>query len=305
MSTLNVLVTGGGGRIAYSLIPKICNGDIFGQRKISLRLLDIEQSLPILEGVKYEIEDSCYELLEELICSSDLKTTCSNVDVAILLGGYPRLPGMERKDLISKNAEGMKTQASALNSYAHPDCKIIVIANPANTNCLVAIKSCPNIPPQNFTCLTRLDEERFRNVVCEKVNQYYKTNADSKISPSTIQNICIFGNHSSTQVPFMEHGTCIYKGNKQLLPKQAFENQHNEIVKHIQTRGAMILEKLKNSSAMSCATAIEKHIKNWLIDEPGHDGNVFSMGILSDGSYGVPKDIVVSQLCLFLYISSI
>jgi malate dehydrogenase len=204
---------------------------------------------------------------------------------------------MERKDLISKNAEGMKAQASALNQYASTNCKIIVIANPANTNCLVAIKSCPNIPAQNFTCLTRLDEERFRNAICEKLNQYYNNNdIHTKIFPSSIQNICIFGNHSSTQVPFMEHGTCIYKDKKQLLPKAAFANQYEEIVRHIQTRGAQILEKLKNSSAMSCATAIEKHIQDWIGEgrNDGHDDDIFSMGVLSDGSYGVPQDIVVS-----------
>ena len=204
---------------------------------------------------------------------------------------------MERKDLISKNAEGMKTQSSALNQFASRNCKVLVVANPANTNCLVAINSCPNIPPQNFTCLTRLDEERFRNVICEKVNSFYKEK-NATISPSSIQNICIFGNHSSTQVPYLEHGTCIYKGNKQPLPMEAFEGQKAEIVKHIQTRGAQILDKLKNSSAMSAATAIEKHIRDWIgtagPKTPAAD-DVFSMGILSDGSYGIPTNLVVSQ----------
>jgi len=192
--------------------------DVFGKtRKISLRLLDIEASASVIQGVKLEIEDSNYDLVTEVISTTDVSIACKDVDIAILLGGFPRLPGMERKDLISKNAEGMRNQARALNMYANRDCKVLVVANPANTNTLVAIKSAPDIPAANFSCLTRLDEERLRGFVSAKVNETLGRTGAFAIRPSAVTELCIFGNHSSTQVPYLDVAQVIVDGESKSL----------------------------------------------------------------------------------------
>lgn len=184
---------------------------------ISLRLLDIEASASIIQGVKLEIDDSNYDLVVEVIATTDVEVACKDVDVAILLGGFPRLPGMERKDLISKNAEGMRNQARALNTHASRDCKVLVVANPANTNCLVAIKSAPDIPATNFSCLTRLDEERLRGFACAHVNSSLGHKGSLSIRPSAITGLYILGNHSSTQVPYLDTAKVIIDGESKCL----------------------------------------------------------------------------------------
>jgi malate dehydrogenase len=201
---LTVVITGAAGRIAYSLIPLVLNGSVFGPRtRISLRLLDVEFAETILHGVELEVKDSCYALLDDLIATTSPEQAFAGADIAVLLGGFPRAPGMERRDLIEKNAAGMRDQATALDSYASKDCKVLVVANPANTNCLVCIKTCKTIPAENFTCLTRLDQERLRGLSCEKVNSYLEgTGWKTRISPSDVREVAIFGNHSSTQVTF-------------------------------------------------------------------------------------------------------
>lgn len=201
-SRLTVVITGAAGRIAYSLIPQILNGNVFGsQTMISLRLLDVPFAETMLHGVELEIKDSCFDLLYDLVATISPEEAFVGADIAILLGGFPRAPGMERRDLIEKNAAGMRDQAIALDTYASKDCKVLVVANPANTNCLVAIKTCKTIPPENFTCLTRLDHERLRGLAAEKVNMYLEgTGWRSKIASADVTNVAIFGNHSSTQV---------------------------------------------------------------------------------------------------------
>ena len=209
-----VAVTGAAGRIGYSLVPLICDGSIFGKdQRIVLRLIDMEMALNRLEGLKMEIQDAAYELLQEVWIGTSAEEGFAGANVAVLLGGFPRLPGMERKDLITKNAEGMRDQARALDACADRDVKVLVVANPANTNALVAMKSAPSIPAKNFTCLTRLDQERLRGFIVAKVNQVEEMAGNNvKVRPSDVNQIVIFGNHSTTQVPYIDAATVIVGG---------------------------------------------------------------------------------------------
>ena len=209
-----VAVTGAAGRIGYSLVPLICDGSIFGKdQRIVLRLIDMEMALNRLEGLKMEIQDAAYELLQEVWIGTSAEEGFAGANVAVLLGGFPRLPGMERKDLITKNAEGMRDQARALDACADRDVKVLVVANPANTNALVAMKSAPSIPAKNFTCLTRLDQERLRGFIVAKVNQVEEMAGNNvKVRPSDVNQIVIFGNHSTTQVPYIDAATVMVGG---------------------------------------------------------------------------------------------
>ena len=301
MTELNVLVTGAAGRIAYSLIPSLLDTSIFGKdKKINLRLFDIPVSASKLEGLHMEILDSTYPNLLSIIATIDPAEAFQDVDVAILLGGYPRMPGMERKDLIQKNASGMIEQAGYLGNFARPDVKVLVVANPANTNCLSAIRSATNIPATNFTCLTRLDQERLRGFVTKMINDKLANNVlyDGKsISSSDVKGVAIFGNHSTTQVPYIASATVKIDGKQ--IPVTEFINDKNEIaelVTKVQNRGAAIIKSLQASSALSAAAAISKHLKDWL--GPDIPSDTFSMGIISNGNnYGIPDGLVYSFPC--------
>ena len=294
---MNVLITGAAGRISYSLIPLICNGSVFGNDiQISLRLLDMEVCAEKLEGIKMEIEDSCYSNVVEVITTFDPEIAYPGVDVAILLGGFPRLPGMERKDLIAKNAEGMKSQAESLNRLASKNCKVLVVANPANTNCLVGIKSAGSIPAQNFSCLTRLDQERLKGILAKKVNSKISTTRElSHISAANIEGVFIFGNHSTTQTIFTDTAVVSTCEGNLALSKYLDPSDYDEVLGKVQSRGAEILRYLQASSSLSAANAIAKHLQDWL--GPEHD-RAFSMGVISNGNaYGIPDDLVYSFPC--------
>lgn len=287
--TIIITITGAAGRIAYSLIPLVLGGKIFGPDcGIHLRLLDIPESKEKLNGVQMEINDSYFPLLCSLVATSNQDEAFSGTEVAILLGGFPRLPGMERKDLLIKNAESIKSQASALNNYGDRNVKVIVVANPANTNCLVAIKSAPRIPKENFTCLTRLDQERLRNFCAKTVN----------IAPSAISNVFILGNHSTTQVAYINDGKAKAENGEILNVKDFFtDEEYHQVLTRVQNRGAEIIKALQLSSAMSAAEAIVQHLKDWL--GPQEHTEAFSMGVLSDGnSYGIADDLVYSFPCV-------
>jgi len=301
MNELNVLITGAAGRIAYSLIPSLVDTSIFGKdKKINLRLYDIEMAASKLEGIQMEILDSTYPNLLSIVATTNPAEAFQDVDVAILLGGYPRMPGMERKDLIQKNASGMLEQAGYLSRYAAADVKVLVVANPANTNALSAIRSATNIPASNFTCLTRLDQERLRGFVTKMINDKLANNVlyeGKSISSSDVKGVAIFGNHSTTQVPYIASATVKIDGKQ--IPVTEFINDKNEVaelVSKVQNRGAAIIKSLQASSALSAAAAISKHLKDWLGPEIPSD--TFSMGILSNGNnYGIPDGLVYSFPC--------
>lgn len=290
-----VTVTGAAGRIAYSLIPLILNGNIFGSEcGIHLRLLDIPEAESKLHGVQMEIEDSYYPLLKSFIATANQRDAFQNCEVAILIGGYPRLPGMERRDLLVKNAQSIRSQAMALNEFGNSNAKVLVVANPANTNCLVAIKSAPNIPSKNFTCLTRLDQERLRGFCAKRLS----SSLQQVIPTHQVHKVYILGNHSTTQVAYIGDAEFIDGEQPPLKVRDHFtEEEYTEVLHRVQNRGAEIIKALQLSSALSAAEAIVAHLKDWLgPDIPKHP---FSMGIISDGSsYGIPENIVYSVPCM-------
>lgn len=266
---MKILITGGAGQIAYSLIPLLLNGTIFNAIKIDLILLDIESCIEKLEGVKMEIEDSNFEYLNSLTITSDLQTAFSHIDIAILLGGFPRLPGMERKDLLSKNFDIFKTQGRALNEYANRDVKVLVVANPVNTNCWIVNKFSPNIPSENFTSYSYLDQERLAHLLQNKYNKRYEN----------IKNIIIWGNHSSTMVPDVSNYDSELKLNE-------------DDISIIQNRGADVISKRKLSSAMSAANGIGKHLQKWY---NGSNDEIISFGVYNTDFYNFPENLFISM----------
>lgn len=242
-----------------------------------------------------EIEDCCYNSLNSVITTTDPNIAFVGADVVIILGGYPRTPGMERKDLIAVNAEGMKLQADALNKHASPDCKVVVIANPCNTNCLVAMKIASKIPPQNFSCLTRLDQERLTSFIRGKVNE---SSERLKITGAHIKDVIIWGNHSATQVPDVSNISVRTENNEWVAISSMVDREwlYDTLIPAVQKRGAEIIKYSGASSALSAANAIAKHVKDILA--PNEDENVFSVGISSNGNpYGIPDGLCFSFPC--------
>lgn len=281
-----VSVTGAAGRIAYSLIPLLLSGQVFGlETRIQLRLLDIPQMVEKLEGYVMEIEDSAFPLLDSVIASADPAVAFLAADVVVLLGGTPRSPGMERREMIAINAEGIARQAQALQEHAKPQVKVLCVANPANTNTLVAIHSAPKIPAKNFSCLTRLDQERLRGMV-------------SKRYGARAKNLVVWGNHSQTQVPYVLASTVEVSGEERRVAEMEDVDEFvPEVIRRVQKRGAEVLKALGVSSAMSAAVAISYHLRDWCGE--GGSAEMFSMGLLSTGgSYGIPPGIVFSFPCI-------
>lgn len=279
---LRVLVTGAAGQIAYSLLYSIAKGDVFGpKRPISLVLLDIEAMMGVLKGVVMELIDCALPLLTEIVPTSDISMAFKDIDVGVLVGAMPRREGMERKDLLKANVKIFKQQGQALDQFAKKDVKVIVVGNPANTNAFICKKYAPSIPPQNFTCLTRLDQNRAQSQIATRVG----------VSCQDVVNVIIWGNHSSTQFPDVRHATL--KG-KPVLDVVKDDNWiKNEFISTVQTRGAAVIAARKLSSAMSAAKAICDHLKDWFHGTP--DGQWVSMGITSDGSYGIEKGLIYSM----------
>jgi malate dehydrogenase len=278
-TTLRVTVTGAAGQIGYSLIPLICSGQTFGPDvNIKLKLLDIEKAMDACKGVVMEINDCAYSLVKSIEYGHNPKEMLKGADVVFFVGGFPRLKGMERKDLIGKNISIFKEQGEALNEVASSNCKVLVVANPANTNCLALSKFCPNIPKENFTALTRLDHNRAQNQVAMKLG------VDSK----DIEDVVIWGNHSSTQYPDVRNVKV--KGEK-IDHDEHKDFWHGDFITTVQKRGAAIIEARGLSSAMSAAKAASDHFHDWYL---GRDDPV-SMCLVTDGdAYGVEKDLCFS-----------
>jgi len=279
---IRVLISGAAGQIGYSLIPEVASGAMFGPNQpVILHLLDIEPCLKRLQGTVLEIEDSCYPLVSQIIATTDVKTAFSGIQYALLTGGFPRGPGMERKDLIAKNSGIFVTQGKALSEFADKNCKVLVIANPANSNCLIAQRNCPNLPKENFSALTRLDMNRAKGQLGLKLN----------LSPDSIKNVIIWGNHSPTMVPDATNTQIKNQGvwgNAKLEDKWVEEN----FIPTIQQRGKKVIEVRGASSALSAARAIADHMKDWVYGTA--PGEYVSMAVVSDGSYGITSGIIFS-----------
>lgn len=282
---LNVLITGAAGQIAYSLLYSVAKGDVFGANQpIRLTLLDIEAMMGVMTGVVMELTDCALPLLKSVVPTSDIATAFKDIDVAILVGAMPRREGMERKDLLKANVRIFKQQGEALSQYAKKTVKVVVVGNPANTNAYICKMYAKGIPPENFTCLTRLDQNRAQAQIANRVG----------VSAQDVRNIIIWGNHSSTQFPDVSHATVTIGGSDvKVLDAVKDENWlKTEFISVVQKRGAAVIAARKLSSAMSAAKAICDHLRDWWFGTK--EGQWVSMGVPSDGSYGIQAGLVYS-----------
>lgn len=281
---IDVVITGAAGQIAYSLLYQIAAGTVFGpEQPINLRLLDIPPMMKVLDGVVMELEDLALPLLREVLPTAEPAKAFNNVAAAFLVGAMPRKEGMERKDLLAANVEIFKVQGEALDKYARKDVKVLVVGNPANTNAIICSHYAPSIPKENFTAMTRLDQNRAQAALAARLN----------VQVDKVKNVIIWGNHSSTQYPDAAHATVTLSSGAKAVSSEIDDEWLNNIfVAKIQKRGAEVIAARKMSSAMSAAKAAGDHMKDcWFGTKPGE---WVSMGVVSDGSYGIPKDIVFS-----------
>ncbi|XP_006653652.1 malate dehydrogenase, cytoplasmic-like [Oryza brachyantha] len=282
---VKVLVTGAAGQIGYAIVAMIARGLMLGaDQPVVLHMLDLPVAADALNGIRMELIDAALPLLRGVVATSDQAEAFKGVNVAVLIGGWPRKDGMERKDLIGKNVAIYKSQASALQQHAAPNCKVLVVANPANTNALVLKQFAPAIPAKNITCLTRLDHNRALGQLAEKLN----------VHVADVKNAIIWGNHSSTQFPDTSHATALTdRGERPVRELVADEKWlREEFVSTVQQRGAAVIKARKQSSSLSAASAACDHMRDWILGTP--KGTWVSMGVYSDGSYGVPEGIFYS-----------
>ena len=275
---LNVCITGAAGQVASYLIPLVADGEIFKDKKIHLRLLDIEEKIDYLKGLKMEIEDSCYDAIEDVIVTSKEEIAFKDCNRAILIGGKPRGKGMTRADLLRDNAKIFANQGKVINDVADKNVKVLVVANPSNTNCYIVSKNAPNIEDKNFSALSYLDLNRAYGLLSESLN----------VSVSDIKDVIIWGNHGETVVPDYEH----VKINGKLLSKryENFNIADENIKEYIKKRGSEIIKFKGRSSGFSAAKAIADHLRSFEIKSE----KIFCAAVKSDGSYGVKKGIVFS-----------
>lgn len=277
-SPIKIAVTGAAGQISYSLLFRIASGDMLGHdQPVILQLLDIEQSLPALKGVVMELDDCAFPLLHGITVSSDPFEAFKDVEIAILVGARPRSKGMERKDLLEANGAIFTTQGKALAAVANKNVKVLVVGNPANTNALIAMSNAHGLDPKNFTSMMRLDHNRAITQVAQKTNCHL----------TQVKKIIVWGNHSSTQYPDVFHATSQGKAVSGLVDEEWLVNSFIPVV---QKRGAAIIEARGLSSAASAANAAIDHIRDWVLGTP--EGEWVTMGIPSDGSYGIPEGIM-------------
>ena len=276
------MITGGAGQIAYSLLPPLASGAVFGMdQPVILHLLDIPPAITALGGVVMELEDLAYPLLAGVLGTTDPDEAFKDVDYAIFLGAFPRKEGMERKDVMTKNIGIFNSQGSALSKGAKPGVKCVVVGNPANTNAAILSRAAPNVDPKNISALTRLDHNRATSHLAIKCG----------VSCDKVSGVIIWGNHSSTQYPDVRHATVDGKPAREVCTDAAWIE--GEYITKGQKRGAAIIEARKLSSAASAAKAICDHMRDWVL---GTGDGYVSMAVKSDGShYGVPEGLFYSM----------
>jgi malate dehydrogenase len=275
---LNVAITGAAGQIGYALAFRVASGQMLGaDQPIRLSLLEITPTLPALQGVVMELNDCAFPTLTQVVATDDAKTAFRDCHVALLVGARPRGPGMERKDLLMANAQIFSAQGKALNEVADRNVRVLVVGNPANTNSLIAQANAKNLNPRNFTAMMRLDHNRAVAQLAEKTGKHV----------SAIRRMSIWGNHSSTQYPDITHALVDGKPAPSLVPREWVEQTFIPVV---QQRGAAIIKARGASSAASAASAAIDHVRDWMRGTP--DGDWLSMGVPSDGSYGIPAGVI-------------
>ena len=280
---VRVTITGAAGNIGYALAFRVAAGDMLGpDQPVILQLLEITPALDALKGVAMELNDCAFPLLRGLITTDDANVAFKDCDYALLVGARPRGPGMERKDLLAANGAIFGPQGKALNDHASRHVKVLVVGNPANTNALIAQAAAPDLNPRNFTAMTRLDHNRALSQLAEKTGTH----------STDIAKMTIWGNHSSTQDPDISHATVQGKAAKGLVEDSWYKDTFIPIV---QQRGAAIIKARGASSAASAASAAIDHMRTWALGTDGDDW--VSMGVPSDGSYGIAPGIIYSYPC--------
>ena len=271
-----VVVTGAAGQIGYSLLFRIANGDMLGKdQPVILQLLDITPALGAVKGVVMELEDCAFGLLAGVVITDDPNVAFKDADYALLVGARPRSKGMERKDLLEANGAIFTVQGKAINSHAKRDCRILVVGNPANTNAYIAMKSAPDMPKGNFTAMLRLDHNRALSQLAAKTGQ----------SVDSIEKLAVWGNHSPTMYADYRFATAGGASVKTMINDDVWNN--DVFLPTVGKRGAAIIEARGLSSAASAANAAIDHMHDWAL---GSNEKWVTMGIVSDGSYGIPVD---------------
>jgi len=282
---LKVVVTGAAGQIAYSLLFSIAKGDVFGKEQpLELLLLDIEPMMTVLGGVVMELQDCAIPLVKNIVSTADPMVAFKDVDAAFMVGAMPRKEGMERADLLKANVKIFEVQGKALDAVAKKSVKILVVGNPANTNACILSHYAPSIPKENFSCMTRLDQNRAQAQIASRLG----------VSNDKVKNVIIWGNHSSTQFPDVTHATVNLEDKVVSVPEAVKDDNYlrNEFIKTVQTRGAAVIKARKLSSAMSAAKAACDHMRDWFMGTP--ENCFVSMGMISDGSYGIKEGLMYS-----------
>lgn len=280
---VRVTVTGAAGQIGYALLFRIASGSMLGDdQPVILQLLDITPAMDALGGVKMELDDCAFPLLTDVICTDDPEVAFKDCDYALLVGARPRGPGMERKDLLEANAAIFGVQGKAINNVASRDIKVLVVGNPANTNALITQRNAPDINPRQFTAMTRLDHNRAKTQLAQK----------SGTTVNDIRQMTIWGNHSATQYPDLHHALI---SDAPATADLDMDWYANEFIPTVQQRGAAIIEARGASSAASAANAAIDHMRSWALGSPDNDW--VSMGVISDGSYGIEPGLIYSFPC--------
>ncbi len=275
---VRVAVTGAAGQIGYALLFRIANGDLLGKdQPVILSLLDLPVAQKALTGVIMELNDCAFPLLAGLEPTDDPKKAFKDLDYGILVGARPRGPGMERRDLLAANAEIFKVQGKALNDSAKPSVKVLVVGNPANTNAYIAMKSAPDLPKGAFTAMLRLDHNRATSMLAEKAG----------VAVADIEKVAVWGNHSPTMYADYRFATANGKKIAELINDETWYKE--TFLPAVGKRGAAIIEARGSSSAASAANAAIDHVRDWAL---GTGGKWVSMGLPSDGDYGVPEDVM-------------
>jgi len=282
-SPVRVAVTGAAGQISYSLLFRIAAGEMLGaDQPVILQLLEITPALTALQGTVMELEDCAFPLLAGVVQTDDPAVAFRDADYALLVGARPRGPGMERKDLLEANATIFSVQGKAINDHAKRGIKVLVVGNPANTNALIAQRNAPAIDPRQFTAMTRLDHNRALTQVALKTGT----------TVNDVSRMIIWGNHSATQYPDLHHAQIKGKPALSLVDQAWYEN---ELIPVVQQRGAAVIKTRGASSAASAANAAISHMRSWALGTQA--GDWVSMGVHSDGSYGIAKGLIYSFPC--------
>ena len=278
-------MTGAAGQIGYSLLFRIAAGEMLGpDQPVILQMLEIAPALPVLEGVSMELDDGAFPLLAGMVQTDDPETGFDEADIALLVGAMPRKQGMERSDLLAANGAIFTTQGKAIAAVARPEVKVLVVGNPANTNALIAMNNASGMNPRNFTAMTRLDHNRAISQLAARTGR----------PVTSIKKMTIWGNHSTTQYPDLFH--CEVDGGSAYELVDDHEWVDTVFIPTVAKRGAAVIGARGASSAASAANAAIGYVRDWVLDTP--EGDWVSMGVPSDGSYGVPEGLVSSFPCV-------